>query len=331
MVDNLRTTAFEPSLGGPPASGPSAESVRRGRSDETVEIEVDGGLVLPGKIIEPLGQEPATLRIRSRSFAEIDLSEIAAPPLKVTQASGDRYRYHLILLLEGYGTYRSADDTFTQRPGDFVLLDTARPCQVVSPVGARLLRWSLPEDLLAPFLPVPDAALHLPAGAGLMAVLSNHTQELAREAHELDREAQRRLLTHLCGLLGLAIEAHAAPQRERRCNYRAYQRQRILSYLEAHICDCGLTAKRAAKDLGISPRWLHALLEESGCRFRDLVTSRRLAKSRWHLEDPASDNLSIAEIAFLSGFNDLSTFYRRFGEHHQRTPGEVRRTRQQAA
>jgi AraC-like DNA-binding protein len=45
------------------------------------------------------------------------------------------------------------------------------------------------------------------------------------------------------------------------------------------------------------------------------------------LDDPAHDHLSIAAIAFLSGFNDLSTFNRRFRTHYGMSPRDARRVR----
>lgn len=171
---------------------------------------------------------------------------------------------------------------------------------------------------------------YLCARDGLNALLTRHLRELAREADRLERSAQCGLLAHFSGLLGFAIEAQRAPRPTGRRNYRAYQRQRILTYIEANLADGRLTAGRAAKELGISPRWLHALLEDVEIGFSELVARRRLENSRRLLEEPASCHLSIAEIAFLSGFNDLSTFYRRFGERYNTTPGEMRRTRHAA-
>ncbi|WP_274424602.1 helix-turn-helix domain-containing protein [Chelativorans sp. YIM 93263] len=284
------------------------------------------------KTIEILCDRPNAFRIQSRSIAETALAEISSPPVTVTQnnvAAGDPHRYHLILLLEGHGRYAWMNGAVTQSPGDIVLIDTAEWSQVISPVETRLVRWSFPEALVAPFLPQrdSDAILHLPASNGLNTVLMRHTRELAREAERLDHATQHGVLAHLCGLLGLALEAAARPRQARTSNYRTFQRQRVLTYIETHLADPRLTAGRAAKDLGISPRWLHALLEDMAAGFCELVACRRLKRSRMLLEDPASDNLSIAEIAFLSGFNDLSTFYRRFGERYGITPGAARRTR----
>ncbi|WEX08656.1 helix-turn-helix domain-containing protein [Chelativorans sp. AA-79] len=321
---------------------PSKPAVpRQGRMREPFDRGGNCGEVVPpplwNKTIELLCGRPEALNIQARTIADAVLAEIAAPPVTVTQngsARGDPHRFHLVVLLEGHGTYRWAAGERTQSAGDIVLIDTTEPSQVVSPVSSRLLRWSLPESLAAPFLPFHDrcdAILRLPAGGGMTGVLMRNACELAREAEGLDRTLQHGLLSHICGLLGLAMEVETRPHRARQGNYRAFQRQRVLAYIEAHLDDPRLTAGRAARDLGMSPRWLHALFEEMAAGFCDFVAGRRLEKGRTLLEDPASEHLSIAEIAFLCGFNDLSTFYRRFGERYSMTPGEVRRRGRRAA
>lgn len=277
---------------------------------------------------------PAGMSIRCRSVADAVLATIASPPATITQtpsAGVAAHRFHVVLLLEGQGDYHWDKGAAIQRPGDIVLLDMARASRVISPVSSRLIRWSFPEALIAPFLPLSDspAALHLPARGGLMTVVAQHTHHLAREAGRLEPAVQHSLLSHLCGLLGLAVEAQTMRRPVHRCNYRTFQRQRVLSYIEAHLSDPRCTAKRAARDLGISVRWLHALLEDMEDGFAGLVARRRLEGSLERLGDPASDHLSIAEIAFLSGFNDLSAFYRRFGECFGMTPGQARRAQRQ--
>ncbi|WP_265519392.1 helix-turn-helix domain-containing protein [Nitratireductor luteus] len=333
MAEIVSARPTKPATRLPATSNLSTPAHRERISDASVRAGETREFSCPelwNKTIELLCDRPEALAIRPLPIADAAFAEIAAPPVTVTQdnsAGGDSHRIHVILLLEGHGTYCWEGGTVTQAPGDIIILDTAEPSQVVSPVSSRLLRLSFPETLIAPFLPVGGkrSVLYLPAREGLMTVLAHHIRELAREAERLDSNIQRGLLAHLCGLLGLAIEAEKTPRRVRNCNYRSHQRQRILTHIETHLADGRLTAGRTARDLGISPRWLHALLKDIGVSFADLVAGRRLEKCRALLEDPASNQLSIAEIAFLSGFNDLSTFYRRFGERYKTTPGEARR------
>lgn len=117
--------------------------------------------------------------IRCRSIAGAEFADIVAPPVKVTQdnlSQDEDYRIHVILLLEGYGTHHWAGGSFRHSPGDIVILDTNEPSEVDAPTSSHLLRWSIPANLIQPFIPVRGyrPVIHLPRKEGLMAVLARH-------------------------------------------------------------------------------------------------------------------------------------------------------------
>jgi AraC-like DNA-binding protein len=279
------------------------------------------------KTLHWLDGEQLRPRIANRRFAEAEISELVVPPVRVAQPSspdGD-LRYHLVCLLEGHGHYRCEAGEFTQTRGDTVLINSAEACEVTSPVSTHILRWSLPRDALAPMLPHGEVTTtRIPGSQGMNRVLNRHALELARAAGEIPIEAQRGLLLHLCGLIGLTLGPGADRRVGKARNYRMQMRQRILAYVESHSHDPGLTARRAAEELGISTRRLHAFLEESSLSFSDLVARRRVQKSLGLLERQEPDAVPITEIAYLSGFEDLSTYYRRFRRYMHMTPGEWR-------
>jgi AraC family transcriptional regulator, positive regulator of tynA and feaB len=69
-----------------------------------------------------------------------------------------------------------------------------------------------------------------------------------------------------------------------------------------------------AGDVGISNRYVHALMARSGTTFSDHVMARRLDAIAADLRRPASAARDIGSIAFDWGFADLSHFSRRFKE-----------------
>jgi AraC family transcriptional regulator, positive regulator of tynA and feaB len=282
--------------------------------------------VLPQKEFEWLGPE-RTPQIVQWRFAEAEVAEMAFPPVRVRQGTARTscdYQ-HLVCLLEGCGHYQSEAGKFTQTRGDVVLLSSDEACEVVSPERTRIVRWSLPRSVLAPMLPNPKIGTTLLSGsAGLNRVLCRHARDIAHEVDAIPIEAQRGLLTHLCGLVGLALETRSQDSAQPRLNQRTQVRQRVLIYIDAHLLDPNLTARRAAEDLGISPRWLHSVLEDASLCFSDLVARKRVQQSLKPLEDADPHAMTIAEIAFQSGFDDLSTFYRRFRRYMHMTPGEWR-------
>ncbi len=76
--------------------------------------------------------------------------------------------------------------------------------------------------------------------------------------------------------------------------------------------------------LGVTPRYVHLLLEETGRSFTHHVLERRLAKAAALLRDPLWLARKIADIAAESGFTDLSYFNRAFRRHFGAAPSDIR-------
>lgn len=78
-----------------------------------------------------------------------------------------------------------------------------------------------------------------------------------------------------------------------------------------------------ARRLGMSPRTLQRQLGERGIGYREIVKVTRLDLSRHYLGNTA---LSYAEIAFLVGFDEPSSFFRAFREWTGTTPEAARQS-----
>ncbi len=93
-------------------------------------------------------------------------------------------------------------------------------------------------------------------------------------------------------------------------------------FIDENLCRSELTPSFAAKALGVSVRQVHLLFAPSGTTFARHVTARRLELVRMHLLH--GGKRSVADIAFSSGFDNLSTFYRTFRNAFGISPGELR-------
>ena len=71
----------------------------------------------------------------------------------------------------------------------------------------------------------------------------------------------------------------------------------------------------------MSTRTLHRRLEEHGRSFRDVISEVRRARAEAYLRSPA---ISLAEVAFLLGYSEQSTFQHAFKRWAGVTPGEFR-------
>jgi AraC-like DNA-binding protein len=80
-------------------------------------------------------------------------------------------------------------------------------------------------------------------------------------------------------------------------------------------------ASRLAGRLKMSVRTLNRGLAAEGTTYRELLEHLRRERATRYL---AEDRVSIAEVAFLLGFSELSSFYRSFKRWTGRTPAEFR-------
>jgi AraC-like DNA-binding protein len=79
-----------------------------------------------------------------------------------------------------------------------------------------------------------------------------------------------------------------------------------------------------ARALGVSERTLQRRLGEEGTSFQEVLDAARYELARAYLPNA---RLSLSEIAYLLGFQDLSAFYRAFARWAGVTPAEFRRAR----
>jgi AraC-like DNA-binding protein len=105
---------------------------------------------------------------------------------------------------------------------------------------------------------------------------------------------------------------------------RATRRQEILKLIEERSADSGLSAAMLAALLGITPRYVHFLLKDTGKTFTHHVLERRLDKAAALLRDPRFHHRKIADIATEAGFDDLSYFNRAFRRYYGATPSNIR-------
>src|SRR5579863_5636688 len=80
----------------------------------------------------------------------------------------------------------------------------------------------------------------------------------------------------------------------------------ILGAIQNQSHDPSLSAITVAKRLGVTSRYVHLLMQDTGRSFASHVLLRRLEASATMLRDPSFQMRKIAEIAQLAGFTDVS-------------------------
>ncbi|MEO1732354.1 MAG: AraC family transcriptional regulator ligand-binding domain-containing protein [Pseudomonadota bacterium] len=98
--------------------------------------------------------------------------------------------------------------------------------------------------------------------------------------------------------------------------------RRIVDQIGEALCEGVPTLAEVAGPLGMSTRTLQRRLSSEGLAYQDLVTAARKSLSEQLLK---RTDYALAEIAFLTGFSDQSTFTRAFKRWHGQTPASYRR------
>jgi AraC-like DNA-binding protein len=101
-------------------------------------------------------------------------------------------------------------------------------------------------------------------------------------------------------------------------------RAAILQIIETRSSKADLSARLVAQELGVTSRYVHFLLEETGRSFTQHLLERRLERAAALLRHPAWHQRKIAEISAQAGFSDLSYFNRVFRRRFGTTPSAFR-------
>jgi AraC-like DNA-binding protein len=93
---------------------------------------------------------------------------------------------------------------------------------------------------------------------------------------------------------------------------RAARAREIIAMIAACFADPAFSAQEVCRKLGLSPRYMQELLQQTGMTFSERVLEARLQKARAMLLDRRNDRMKISDIALASGFGDVSYFNQRF-------------------
>ena len=99
---------------------------------------------------------------------------------------------------------------------------------------------------------------------------------------------------------------------------------RVRAAIPDHFADGEPRRAEVARTLGMSARTLQRHLEAEGASFRRILDDTRKELAQRYFEQ---DNLSLAHVAYLLGFNDQSSFFRAARRWFGMTPQEYRQRR----
>ncbi len=231
------------------------------------------------------------------------------------------------LVRQGFGfqTQRSGDQRLA--PGDAVICDCAYAGELNFIADATFWNLKIPRQKLVTLVP----GLVNFAGARL------DRDETARRllfgcldgAFGVDLSGAERSgqlhENHVLGLVALALGAEEEARRTvEEGGVKAVRRAAILREIALFFADPNLSVVTVAARLGITARYAHVLLAETGRTFSEHLLAVRLERAAALLRAPRQQFRRIGSIAFACGFRDLSHFNRVFRRRYGATPSDLR-------
>src|SRR5580658_2541803 len=280
--------------------------------------------------VEPLGDQPFHCEADLRKLPGLGLASSALSPCRRRHAAEhiDSDDYLFGVALSGGCVLYQRDREAVIGQGEAVLTSAAHPVDVIIGTPSRHISLRLPRAMLEARIADLDACntRRIPSNVEVLPLLIGYVD--AVRLTELTNPASCDLVvSHIYDLVALVLGAkgdarHLAQQH----GARAARLASILREIERRSGDPGLSALTVALLLGVTPRYVHLLLEESGKSFTHHVLERRLDKAAVLLRDPCWRHRKIADIAAEAGFTDLSYFNRAFRRHFGATPSDIRET-----
>jgi AraC-like DNA-binding protein len=233
---------------------------------------------------------------------------------------------HFLLSLQRSGVSRmqQCGRACELQPGDIGIVDGSRPFSVTFPQAVGRIVAVIPAGMLqsrAPWL--RDRPIGLVARDGaLHDVLRTYIERLAGPDCESEREAEL-LADNLSNLVALLTACSASEQRI--SQERISDLDRMFTFMRRHVSNPDLSPQSLADHMRISVRTVHKRFEEANTTFRQWLLQERLDACRRALGDRRCSDMTITQVAYSLGYNDLSHFTKKFRARFGIPPGRFRK------
>jgi AraC-like DNA-binding protein len=273
-------------------------------------------------------------RICLSALGDLELTEVQADSEFARRTSrhiarDKRDHYLYLLVRSGEINVLQFDRDCTIGPGDYTLLHLNSPYvfrhkgrvdKIAIKIPAAMLQSR--ADRLSQHCAVPRRG-----NEGIARLAASYANSLCGESGEIPDDVAYGLSRTTSDLLGLLFSSAEPTVLPDETAVRAALRRRCEAYITAHSTDPNLDPSAVAAALGISVRYLHRCFASNDTSVMEHLRRQRLRRCYADLSDPSCDNLSIAEIAFRSGFRNICHFNEAFKAEFGVTPRELRRGR----
>jgi AraC-like DNA-binding protein len=232
----------------------------------------------------------------------------------------------LYMVINRRGTFHvvQAGGQFELAVGEAVVFDNRRESELHSFDDGETWSISLPREALRHLVRDVEQTIerHIPASDPTLRLLAGYLETLF-SLPEIAEPALAgvHVADMVASLLGARQEARETIEER---GVKAARLKAVCEAIAQGAARADLDPAGVAGRLGMSVRYLHRLLEETGKTFSEHVLERRLERAHRLLRDPRLAGRKISDIALEAGFSDLSHFNRSVRRRFGATPSEVR-------
>ncbi len=223
--------------------------------------------------------------------------------------------------IEGMACVEQDGQQLTQMPGMVAIVDGRRPMHVRFPNDVRRIVAKFPARILERRLPglMGRHAVSFEPSGPLAPMLLAYLTELSSENSPLSDADMEPIVENIANLLNIVASANGLAS----CDSKELRRQGLLRLIRQHACDPELSLTFVADKFHVSRRLVQQILKENNTSFTDFLTEERLLLAAGKLT-PESD-LPVSQVAYGSGFSDVSHFNHVFKRRYGMSPSEYRR------
>lgn len=211
--------------------------------------------------------------------------------------------------------------------GDYILVSTSEFYELSCPDGFLNYTVKVPGANLRSRIPNVDDHLccRFPMNREMaqiaLTLATKAAATISRFSAPGHAEAISRRIEDFIAMV-IECEDTSAVGQEKRARFKL--RQRISQFIREQIADPDLNPRTIAERNGISLSYLHRIFNEHGTTVSSYIIDQRLNIAYEKLASARGLDVTIAEVAYSTGFKSASHFCRAFACRYNMTPSEVR-------
>ena len=219
------------------------------------------------------------------------------------------------------------DKSILCTPGAAVLIEQCEPSLIAvgTEQACNFVAVQMPRQHLRRHVRRIEDRFLTPMSGSALALARAYVDTLLDHSNSLQKDVLQFAPTHMAELIAAAVAPESVSGDGKASSSRAAVRLRaIKADIRDNIGARDLSVAVVAARHRVNPRYVQRLFEAEGVTFSEFVLTERLMRVYQLLADPICQHLKVSEIAYRTGFSDLSYFNRSFRRRFGTTPSDIR-------